>query len=127
VRRTVLAAASLAALLIPACSGGGSPSISPTETFGLPTTHRPDVVVPDLVGLTTVAADEALRQVGLYLVVDELVAGHNDKTVARQTPESGAEVAPASVVLVTADCLPASCPSPPIDQFIYDPCTCAHR
>ena len=84
-------------------------------------------MVPDLVGLTTVAADQALRRLGLYLVVDELVAGVDDKTVARQTPGAGREVPPASVVLVAAHCLPAPCPSPPIDQFIYDPCTCAHR
>src|SRR5262245_55847534 len=116
-----------AALVVPACSGA-TPSPSPTETFSLPSSPRPNVVVPDLVGLPTVAADQALRQLGLYLVVDELVGGGvDDKTVARQAPAAGQEVPPASVVLVAARCLPAPCPSPPIDQFIYDPCTCAHR
>ncbi len=126
-RRTLIAGLAAATLVVPACASGAPPSIGPTETFSLPTTSRPDVVVPDLVGLTTVAADQALRRLGLYLVVDELVAGVDDKTVARQTPAPGQEVPPASVVLVAAHCLPAPCPSPPIDQFIYDPCTCAHR
>lgn len=110
------------------CTGQGDQPTPTTEpSFTLPSSPVPDVAVPDLAGLTTAQADMLLRDVELYLVVNQTVDGTDDKRVVEQRPAAGTAVPPGSVVLVTARCLPAPCPSPPIDQFIYDPCTCAYR
>jgi hypothetical protein len=90
-----------------------------------PTITRPTVVVPNIVGLTTMDALHTLREAGLLFVVNRTMPVRDDDTVVEQLPEQGAEVPFLSVVVATADCHPQPC-SGPAGQGLVDPCTCLY-
>ncbi len=121
--RGIGAATALACIVLTACTGGG-PQPSPTQ--GSPK----GVAVPNVVGLTTTAADRTLQTERLLLEVNPTgtpVGNQPDGLVVSQKPAGGARVSRGSVVTVDALCTPKPCPSPIGGQVIYDPCTCATR
>lgn len=120
-RGVVLGLALALPMPISGCTSGESagPATPPTQSIST------EDGVPDVTGLTTVAADRVLQDAGLLLEVDPI--GGGDLVIVSQSPDPGDPEPADRAVHVQARCYPAPCPSSAEGKTIYDPCTCSAR
>ena len=98
------------------------PSEPPTATVA----NGGGVLVPHLVGVDRAQAESLLQNRGLYVRIDARPTAGTDLVIA-QRPRPDVRIPAHSLVLLTVDCRPIPCPSPPAGLTIYDDCSCAAR
>ena len=119
-----LAAAGLATLFAAGCTSGAPavPSSPPTRTIA----NGGGVLVPHLVGIDRAQAEQLVLDRGLYVRIDARGTAGTDVVLAQQ-PRPDVRIPAHSLLVLTVDCMPISCPPPPAGLTIYDPCSCATR